>query len=539
MKTTGKRYILPIIALISVLAGMILRWYWIVNGRFPFNSDEAIVGLMARHILAGNTPVFFYGQAYMGSLDAWLVAFGFRIWGQSINTIRLVQAVLWVGLIISVFLLTRKIFKRTSAGWWAVLLIGLPPINQVLYSTVTLGGYNEGLIIGLWCIYLAICATEYSKQKSSLAYVFGLGVLSGFGVWVFGLSLVFSLPAIIFVFVDLYQKKVGDKSAALVILAVFLGGCIGASAWWIYAFQHGLAPMLQELTGSAVAVEKGNLLAKIFTHLVGLILLGIPAALGFRPPWSVAWLMLPLIPIVLFMWIMVVLKAKKHIQEYPTIKILISIPILLFVVFLFSSFGVDPSGRYFLPVSLVLTILAGGVFANWKPGKYPVPVLMAGVIVLFQLGGSIQANAISTNGITTQFAPDTSISENDMVELIRFLRAENITSGYSDYWTAYPLAFRTEEKAIFVPRLPYHHDFSYTLRDDRYSPYTDQVYASSQNAYITYQNPGLDQKIEDGFTKLNISWQKDNEVPGFTVYFHLSTTVTPEQIGLGGALIGE
>jgi hypothetical protein len=36
----------------------------------PLNSDEAVVGLMARHILDGKRPVFYYGQAYMGSLDA-------------------------------------------------------------------------------------------------------------------------------------------------------------------------------------------------------------------------------------------------------------------------------------------------------------------------------------------------------------------------------------------------------------------------------------------------------------------------------------
>nr|HMN61443.1 hypothetical protein [Anaerolinea sp.] len=45
----------------------------------PLNSDEAIVGLMARHILLGERPIFFYGQSYMGSLDAFLVAAGFRL----------------------------------------------------------------------------------------------------------------------------------------------------------------------------------------------------------------------------------------------------------------------------------------------------------------------------------------------------------------------------------------------------------------------------------------------------------------------------
>ncbi len=41
---------------------------------FPFNADESVVALMARHILQGARPAFFYGQAYMGSLDAVLVA---------------------------------------------------------------------------------------------------------------------------------------------------------------------------------------------------------------------------------------------------------------------------------------------------------------------------------------------------------------------------------------------------------------------------------------------------------------------------------
>jgi hypothetical protein len=47
---------------------------------------------MARHILQGERPLFFYGQAYLGSLDAWLVAGAFAVLGQSAAAIRLVQS---------------------------------------------------------------------------------------------------------------------------------------------------------------------------------------------------------------------------------------------------------------------------------------------------------------------------------------------------------------------------------------------------------------------------------------------------------------
>ena len=37
--------------------------------------DEAVVGLMAKHISEGRElPVFYYGQPYLGSLEAFLVA---------------------------------------------------------------------------------------------------------------------------------------------------------------------------------------------------------------------------------------------------------------------------------------------------------------------------------------------------------------------------------------------------------------------------------------------------------------------------------
>jgi hypothetical protein len=72
---------------------------------FPFNADEAVVALMARHILQGARPVFFYGQSYLGSLDAWLIAFAFLIFSQTVLAIRIVQTVLYLGTILTTYLL--------------------------------------------------------------------------------------------------------------------------------------------------------------------------------------------------------------------------------------------------------------------------------------------------------------------------------------------------------------------------------------------------------------------------------------------------
>jgi hypothetical protein len=78
----------------AIAAAIAIKVALVLSGAIPFNGDEAVLGLMARHILQGERPVFFYGQAYMGSLDAWLVAVAFRLLGESVFSIRLVQILL-------------------------------------------------------------------------------------------------------------------------------------------------------------------------------------------------------------------------------------------------------------------------------------------------------------------------------------------------------------------------------------------------------------------------------------------------------------
>ena len=48
-----------------------------------------MVGLQAEHILRGDRPVYYFGQAYMGSLEAYIVAFIFRLTGPAVWAMRL------------------------------------------------------------------------------------------------------------------------------------------------------------------------------------------------------------------------------------------------------------------------------------------------------------------------------------------------------------------------------------------------------------------------------------------------------------------
>src|SRR5215813_15643700 len=99
---------------IIVAATLIARIILLASGAVSFHADEAIVGLMARHILQGERPTFFYGQAYMGSLDAWLIAIGFRVLGDSVLTIRVVQSILYLLVVASGFVLAWRLSERVT-----------------------------------------------------------------------------------------------------------------------------------------------------------------------------------------------------------------------------------------------------------------------------------------------------------------------------------------------------------------------------------------------------------------------------------------
>jgi hypothetical protein len=130
-------YAIPVI-----LAAIVKLFIWSPDVT-PFNADEAIVALMARHINQGQLPAFFYGQYYMGSLDAILTAVIFRYIGESIAAIRFLQSFLYLGTVLTTVLLAFRIFRSYRYAMLTGLIVAVPPVNVSLYTTVSLGGYGE------------------------------------------------------------------------------------------------------------------------------------------------------------------------------------------------------------------------------------------------------------------------------------------------------------------------------------------------------------------------------------------------------------
>ena len=528
-----------IIVVILLQAGV--KIWALIRDAVPFNADEAVVALMAKHILQGERSVFFYGQAYMGSADAYLVAAGFWIFGEQIWVIRLVQSLLYLGTILTTMWIVARLAGNARAAAISGLLLAVPAVNMTLYTTASLGGYGEALLLGniiliagFWLVnrLQAIVDRKSSTKKIALPALI-LGLLTGLGLWVNGLTLVYAIPMLVFILYKVAKNRIWSTLAFLIGFGS-VGVLIGALPWGLYAAQNGFQALTAELFGSAIAVEGGSYASRVLNHLSSLLLLGSSAILGLRPPWEVKWVVLPLIPAAVGAWaVMLYAGFRKMSRPFPGRAILViygGIALTLAAAFIFTSFGADPSGRYFLPIQIALAVLAGFVGADWT-GNKPAAGLVIAFLLVYQLVGNIQSILQNPPGLTTQFYEPARLNHQYMDELIQFLDENGETRGYTNYWVSYPLAFKTDEKLIFVPSLPYHPDLRYTSRDDRYPPYDGMVAVSQRIAYITSKNPGLDRRLRSEFAAMDVTY-KEAVIGDYRVFYALSDAIRPEELAI-------
>jgi len=530
-----------LIYLVPALIAVAFKAWAIFSAEMPFNADEAIVALMARHINMGQTPIFFYGQSYMGSLDAILIALGFRIFGESVLVIRILQSLLYIGTVLTTILLAKRLLKSAKAALFAGLFLSLPAVNVTLYTTVSLGGYGEMLLIGNLLLLGGLPIYEKIRDKSvkfdihfyTGLFLWALG--AGFAFWVFGLSLVYSLPLIC---AFSWSALKGERRAELwkAGLAGMMGGFIGSIPWWFQALLKGDLLIFSELAGGALAnINQGTWLLQPFSRLINLFIFGGSVIMGLRPPWSIQWLVLPLLPLILVFWIVVFLYSLRIIQDKnrtEELKLIGAIGLILSVGFVLSPYGDDPSGRYFLPLVIPMAIFGSAALVDLLGKKTIWQIGILALVLVYNFAGTLQSERLNSTGITTQFDIISQIDHSHMSELISFLTEEDITRGYTNYWVSYPLAFLSQEELIFVPRLPYHEDFRYTARDDRYAPYTPLVSGSENIAYITTRHPALDEYIREKFEFQDIEW-KEKIIGDYQIFYQLSDPIYINDIGLG------
>jgi hypothetical protein len=153
--TTVGRIALAAALALAVIGVLVRAAIFIRYGPAFFDSDQAIVGLMAKHLSEGRGfPLFFYGQNYMLGVEAWMAAPCFWIGGATVAMLRTPLVLINVAVAVTTIL----IFVRRGVGPWPALALSLPlvattPLVSAELMT-TLGASIEPLlyVYVLWAL---------------------------------------------------------------------------------------------------------------------------------------------------------------------------------------------------------------------------------------------------------------------------------------------------------------------------------------------------------------------------------------------------
>ncbi|MCC7125928.1 MAG: glycosyltransferase family 39 protein [Acidobacteria bacterium] len=134
---TGSRTHIGLLVAIAFLS----RLPQLTSPHLLLDGDEAVLGLMARHLLAGGAlPVFFDGQTYgLSTVEVAAGAAAFAVAGTGAIPLKLAMLALWTAGIIFHYLALARLIGRRAALFTTMLLVLLPA--WMVWSMKARGGY--------------------------------------------------------------------------------------------------------------------------------------------------------------------------------------------------------------------------------------------------------------------------------------------------------------------------------------------------------------------------------------------------------------
>jgi hypothetical protein len=180
-----------LLVLAVLLSACVYRFALLANGWPGFESDQAIIGLMAQHIwLNGEHPLFYYGQFYLGPVQAYAAVPFFALFGASVLTFRLAMILLCALFLLGLYGVGRQSYGPATAVL-SVVWLAIGPSVAVFRELYTAGGRQEILVLASVILLCAGARLHRPERRphSTRAWVIclatyaALGAAIGLGVW--------------------------------------------------------------------------------------------------------------------------------------------------------------------------------------------------------------------------------------------------------------------------------------------------------------------------------------------------------------------
>ncbi|HEX7165491.1 MAG TPA: glycosyltransferase family 39 protein [Acidimicrobiales bacterium] len=440
-------------AAIAIASGAALRLWMLFTSVGPYDSDEAVVGLMARRILDGELFTFYWGQPYGSSHEAFAVA---ALKGVGVPTrvaMELVPAALAIAAALLVWRIGVRLLGRT-AGVLGAALFWTTSTAFVWHSTKERGFYGAMLVAGLGLLLLAIRLVDQVTWRDAALF----GFVAGTGWWASPQVVYLAAPTGLW----LLWEAVRARNLAFVKVApvTAAAAAVGAAPWLFTNARTGWDSL-------RVATSVPD---TTFGYRFGLFRVqAFPAALGAKLPVRGDWVggVAGKAGFVVALAIIVAVLLRLPSRATPLRLGVVLYP-LIFAAFPTSFYVAEP--RYLSLLWPLVTLLFGFAIA-WLPwGALRVAAT-----------ASLAAITVVSSVVFVDYASETlgivDVSPGEIAPVLRELRASRTDNLFADYWVANRITLETEEEIVAAP-----------LQVVRYEPYERRVRADDNPPYVLFSD---------------------------------------------------
>jgi hypothetical protein len=421
----------------------------------PLDSDEAVVGLMARHLVQGEFPRFFYGQTYGGGLEVLLAGALQCVLPNGLAALRLAAALL--------ALATEYLFYRALASaipmrtprLAATAMLALGGMTYARFVAHLYGTHlNNAFIFAL----LLACLSDLRKlprRTLLIGLALGVGYWVSPHVWVFFVCILGS---------RLRQWRALPRISLPCLFVLTLGFALGAlpriihsysPESWYAPYQAGGFALLHDV--AAIPSRAFELIARTLTSYFfgGLLSLGVVGVVALILGACVSTLLLAL-------------AARSCWKDWHRGREAAFVPT---AIFLFAGVSValvvlnrkvfDSGYRYLWPMQFAMAAAWAKAIHGTIRQPLPTSVATPGRPAAGRTLGAWFLSLPFLLGTLSLFLAQRSDARSGDTVIKRAIAEQALEEGcrvgVADYWYAYSLSLLTQEKLklapIYTPRI--------------------------------------------------------------------------------------